>query len=108
VIFNFFSSPLTAVDQAGEEVPAGVMLYQNYPNPFNPGTTITYTLPKSSQVRLSVYDYLGREVAVLVNEKQEAGVRAVRFETPGLSTGVYLCRVRVGEITQTRRMLLVK
>ena len=61
-------------------VPAVYYLAQNYPNPFNPSTTIKYELPKSSVVRLSVYDMLGREVSVLVDERRNAGVHEVKFE----------------------------
>ena len=75
--------------------PAGFLLEQNYPNPFNPSTTIRYALPKSSVVRLSVYDLLGREVSILVNERKDAGVHSARFDARNLSSGVYLYRLQV-------------
>jgi hypothetical protein len=81
---------------------------QNYPNPFNPTTTIKYELPKSSMVRLSVYDILGREVSVLVNETVDAGVHEVRFEAAGLASGVYFYRLTAGSFVQTRKLLLVR
>ncbi len=89
-------------------VPATCSLSQNYPNPFNPATTISYELPRASAVRLSVYDLLGREVEVLANERQEAGVYRVRFDASRLSSGVYLYQLRTAEQTQTRRMLLLR
>ena len=83
-------------------------LFQNYPNPFNPSTTIRYELPKSSVVRLNVYDMLGREVSVLVNERRDAGVHEVKFDGSGLSSGVYFCRMRAGDFLSTKRMLVLK
>jgi glucuronoarabinoxylan endo-1,4-beta-xylanase len=83
-------------------------LHQNYPNPFNPSTIIRYELPKSSTVRLSVYDMLGREVSMLVNERKDAGVHEATFDASGLSSGVYLCRLQAGDFVQTRKLLLVR
>jgi hypothetical protein len=83
-------------------------LSQNYPNPFNPSTTIKFELPKSTMVRLSVYDMLGREVSVLVNERREAGVHEVKFDASGLSSGVYFYRLTAGTFVQARKLLLLK
>ncbi len=88
--------------------PLSIHLYQNYPNPFNPSTTIIYELPKSSMVTLSVYDFLGRNVSVLVNERKDAGVHEVRFDASGLSSGVYLYRLTAGSYVQTRKLVLLK
>jgi len=84
------------------------VLYQNYPNPFNPTTVIKYQLPAVSEVRLAVYDLLGREVAILVNGKQEAGVHDLRFDASGLSSGVYFYRLRAGDFTQSKKFVLLK
>ncbi len=81
---------------------------QNYPNPFNPSTTIKFELPKSSEVRLSVYDMLGREVTVLVNERRDAGVHEVKFDASGLSSGVYFYRLQAREFVSTKRMVVLK
>ncbi len=83
-------------------------LEQNYPNPFNPSTTITFELPKTSQVTLTVYDILGREVSVLVNERKSAGVHDVKFDASGLSSGVYFYRLQAGDFTQTRKLCLIR
>jgi hypothetical protein len=83
-------------------------LEQNYPNPFNPSTTINYELPKSSEVRLSVHDMLGREVSVLVNERKNAGVHAVEFDASALSSGMYLYQLQAGDFIQTRRLVILK
>ncbi len=90
------------------ELPGHFVLGQNYPNPFNPSTTIKYELPKSSEVRLSVYDMLCREVSVLVNERKDAGIHEVRFDGHGLSSGVYFYRMHAGDFVQTRKLVLLQ
>ena len=91
-----------------EEIPTEYALQQNYPNPFNPSTIIKYELPKSSMVRLSVYDMLGREVSVLVNEGKNAGSYEVKFSAAGLSSGVYCYRLQAGDFVQTKKLMLLK
>ena len=85
-----------------------VTLFQNYPNPFNPSTTIKYHVPRASHVTLSVYDMLGREVAALVREKQEAGLHQVEFEGAGLPSGVYFSRLRAGDVVRVKKLVLMK
>jgi photosystem II stability/assembly factor-like uncharacterized protein len=92
------------------------ILEQNYPNPFNPSTTITFELPMASVVRLSVYDILGREVSVLVDERRDAGVHEVKFDGSRLASGVYFYRLQArqtdggqaGDFVQTTGLLLLK
>lgn len=88
--------------------PRTFSLGQNYPNPFNPSTTITYELPMSSEVRLSVHDMLGREVSLLVNESSDAGVHEARFDASGFSSGVYFYRLRAGDFVSMKQMLVLK
>lgn len=83
-------------------------LEQNYPNPFNPTTTIQYELASPSEVKLRVFDVLGREVATLVNARQSAGRYRVEFNANTLSSGVYFYRLETQDFTQTRKMFLVK
>jgi hypothetical protein len=83
-------------------------LMQNYPNPFNPMTTIKYTVGGNRGVSLIVYDVLGRELAVLVNERKSSGNYEVTFDGSGLASGVYICRLTAGTFTQTRRMILLR
>lgn len=85
----------TTADVAVTGVPLKLELMQNYPNPFNPTTMIGYQIPVSGHVRLTVFDLLGREVAVLVDERKAAGRYEVRFDGSGLSSGVYFYRIRV-------------
>ncbi|MCC6399059.1 MAG: T9SS type A sorting domain-containing protein [Bacteroidetes bacterium] len=106
-IYRRMSRPLDVSPTDGR-MPARISLAQNYPNPFNPSTTIKYELPGSYMVRLSVYDVLGREVSVLVDERREAGIHEVQFEGSGLSSGVYLCRLTAGRFVETRKLVLVR
>ncbi len=85
-----------------------MMLVQNFPNPFNPTTVVSYQLSEVSDVKLAVYDILGREVAVLVNERKEPGQYRVRYDASGLSSGVYFCRLSTGREMLTRKMILTK
>jgi hypothetical protein len=94
------------------EVDAGLpkvfALEQNYPNPFNPSTVMSYQLPVASNVSLKVYDVLGREVATLVNGRQEAGRYSVSFNAASFASGVYFYRLQAGNFVQTKKMMLVK
>ena len=88
--------------------PKELLLRQNYPNPFNPTTTISFEIPKASNVKLIVYDILGREVQTLVNETKQPGHYDVRFNAHNLASGVYLYRMQAGQFAQSRRFVLVK
>jgi hypothetical protein len=93
------------------DVPQTYDLSQNYPNPFNPSTTINYQLPYSSRVNLTVYDLLGRQVKILVDEMREAGYHQAVFDASGLASGVYVYRLQAtgnGSYHQVKRMLLLK
>lgn len=97
-------------------VPGNFILEQNYPNPFNPVTRINYELPSIGNVTLKVYDVLGREVKILVNEIQQAGVHSVEFNADNHSSGVYFYKLVVrganpfesGSLTSTKRMIILK
>lgn len=86
----------------------GFMLAQNFPNPFNPTTTIAYAIPATQQVRLKVYDLLGKEVADLVDEVQRAGNHVTTWDASGLAGGVYYYRLTSGSAVETRSLVLVK
>ncbi len=88
-------------------------LSQNYPNPFNPSTTIEYSLPlnvksETSNVKLVIYDILGRKVKTLVNKKQNPGNYSVQFDGNGLSSGIYYYKLQTGNYVQTKKMILMK
>jgi hypothetical protein len=97
----------TDIEKSDVEV-AGSFALGNYPNPFNPSTVVRYELPETGHVRLSVYDVMGREVAVLVDGAQAVGSYEVTFNAANLASGVYLYRLQVGAQTQTQKMLLMK
>jgi hypothetical protein len=99
---------ITGVKDRDAILPNSFALEQNYPNPFNPTTAVSYQLPAVSDVRLVVYDILGRKAAVLVNEKKAPGRYEVRFDATGLASGVYLYRLTAGNFVQTRKMVVVK
>ncbi len=83
-------------------------LGQNYPNPFNPSTKINYQIPQAGFVTLKVYDPLGREVTMLVNEEKAAGNYEVNFNADKLSSGVYFYKLQTGNYIKTRKMVLIK
>jgi myo-inositol-hexaphosphate 3-phosphohydrolase len=94
-------------------IPQNFELYQNYPNPFNPTTRIKYSLPyvaASSSLRktLTVYDVLGNEVATFENEQKSTGDFEVEFNGEGITSGIYFYQLKVGEFTQTKRMVMLK
>jgi len=91
------------------EIPVNYELSQNYPNPFNPVTKINFDLPKEGLVKLKVYDLLGREIAVLVNnEFKQPGRYTVEFNGTNLASGIYFYRIETKEFIQTKKMVLVK
>jgi hypothetical protein len=83
-------------------------LAQNYPNPFNPTTMITYSVPKSQNVKLTVYNVLGSQVRVLVNETKGAGTYQARFDAQNLSSGVYFYKLEMGNQVMAKKMMLLK
>lgn len=88
--------------------PSKYSLSQNYPNPFNPVTTISYEIPNADFVALKVYDMTGKEVASLVNEKQDAGFYSIRFDASRLSSGVYFYTLKSSDFVSTKKLILVK
>jgi hypothetical protein len=89
-------------------MPASYELSQNYPNPFNPTTVISYQLSAVSEVNLKIYDLLGREVAILVDEVKPAGTYSVRWEASHFSSGVYFYRLQAGHFVDTKKLVLIK
>ncbi|MCC5933812.1 MAG: T9SS type A sorting domain-containing protein [Candidatus Cyclonatronum sp.] len=97
-----------SVGPEGPDAPVRIALEQNYPNPFNPTTNIRFALEEAGHASLTVYDMLGRQVAVLVNERLSAGTHTFGFDAANLSSGVYLYRLQAGGQTMTRSMTLMK
>jgi len=91
-----------------KSTPNTFSLNQNYPNPFNPSTKISWQLPFSSNVTLKIYNVLGNEVDLLVNEYQSAGNYGFTWNAVNLPSGIYFCRLQAGSFVQTRKMILLK
>jgi hypothetical protein len=103
----FIDEFVTSVNQS-TVIPSQYSLSPNYPNPFNPTTVITYSIPKSGNISLKIYDLLGREVAALVNEIKQAGKYEVKFDGSKLASGIYLYRIQSRDFNLTRKMILIK
>jgi hypothetical protein len=99
---------LVGIKQISNKVPDIFSLSQNYPNPFNSSTIINYQLQITSQVKLVVYDNLGREIDVLVNEKQSAGTYEAEWDGTNYPSGVYFYKLITDDFSETRKMVLVK
>jgi photosystem II stability/assembly factor-like uncharacterized protein len=96
------------VKKESETLPKLFFLSQNYPNPFNPSTRINFDISKTSSVKLIVYDILGREVAILVNEKLKPGSYEYEWDGSEFASGVYFYRLITDEFTETRKMVLLR
>jgi photosystem II stability/assembly factor-like uncharacterized protein len=94
--------------QANVSPPSEFELAQNYPNPFNGQTTIEFRLPRTSSVIVKLFDLLGREIATLVDEIRPQGAYRVRWDASNLPSGVYFCRLSVGDFLATKKLLLLK
>ena len=102
------SEMVTEVEENQTKIPNSFALEQNYPNPFNPSTNITFSVGTYSYTSLQVYDLLGREVATLVNEKKPAGTYTMRWNASGFPSGVYFYRLRIGSLTETKKLVLLR
>jgi hypothetical protein len=96
------------VKNISSEVPKNFNLSQNYPNPFNPSTKFIVQVAKLSDVKIIVYDVLGREIAILVNQKLRAGIYEVSWDARNYSSGVYYYRLTAGNFVETKKMILLK
>jgi hypothetical protein len=99
---------ISGISNNNNQVPSNYELSQNYPNPFNPSTNISFQLPQANNVKLVVYDLLGREVATIVNGYMNAGKHTVDFNASTLASGVYVYRIEAGSFTAAKKMILVK
>ncbi|MCC6395943.1 MAG: T9SS type A sorting domain-containing protein [Bacteroidetes bacterium] len=108
VVFAKYQFVPSDVEDAPSGVPQRFALYQNFPNPFNPSTEIRYDIPSTGQVRVAVFDMLGREVAGLFDGNQTAGQHAARWNAGNAASGVYLCRVEWEGKALVQRMMMLK
>jgi len=91
-----------------EEIPTDYTLSQNYPNPFNPLTIIKYSIPEIQFVTLKVFDVLGSEIAILINEEKPAGTYEVEWNANGLPSGVYFYQLKTEGYVETKKMILMR
>jgi aminopeptidase N len=102
------ASLVVGINENEGQIPANYELKQNYPNPFNPVTNIDYSIPKNSEVKLTVYDMTGKEISVLVSEFKQAGRYTVSYNAEKKASGVYYYKLQAGDFTEVKKMILVK
>jgi Immune inhibitor A peptidase M6/Secretion system C-terminal sorting domain len=106
-VVNYTDGPV-GISQNETEIPSRFALHQNYPNPFNPVTKINFDLPKSSHVKLVVYDMLGRVLSVIADKNMNAGRYEAEFDASAYPSGAYFYRIETASFTDTKKMMLVK
>jgi hypothetical protein len=100
--------PVTGISGKIATIPTIFKLYDNYPNPFNPSTTIKYDIPKTSRVKIIIFDLLGREVEVLVNERKEPGSYDILWNATNYASGAYFYKLETESYTDIKKMILLK
>lgn len=108
MMLNFKIVDPVGINEENSELPEDYILYQNFPNPFNPSTEIKFSIPKSSDIKLKIYDQLGREVSTLVDGIKEAGTHSIKFNADNLSSGEYFYKLIAGNASLTKKMQLIK
>ncbi|MBN2570951.1 MAG: family 10 glycosylhydrolase, partial [Ignavibacteriales bacterium] len=106
-VFDVFEG-LLDVEKINNEIPTQYILQQNFPNPFNPTTKITFSIPEVSNVKLTIYDILGQEISVLVNEQLNAGNYTFDFDARNLATGIYIYEIKANDFVSRMKMMLLK
>ena len=100
---------LVAIEPSAQnELPFEFDMNQNYPNPFNPVTTVMYQLPVFSRVKITLYNILGQEAAILINAEQSAGYHRIIFDAAKLASGIYIYTIESGNFTKSMKMSIVK
>lgn len=106
--YEYQGISFTGINESKSNIPKAIQLFQNYPNPFNPTTIIKYVLPKSSKVKIEIFNVLGQQVAVLVNEFIAAGTHQIQFNAENLSSGIYYYSIQVGKFSDVHKMILLR
>ena len=96
------------IDENKEQLPESINLYQNYPNPFNPTTTIKFSLPKSDQVSLKIYDVLGKEIKNIFSGHLNAGDYSFDFDAENISSGIYFYVMKTNTFCDQKKMTVLK
>ena len=108
LLTSYFQKNVTAVIDQNEFSVYEYKLEQNYPNPFNSSTVISFVIASAEFVKLTIYDILGKEAAILLDEQKDAGRYEMEFSAADLPSGIYLCRLKAGEFEQIRKIILLK
>ena len=106
--FYIFKNDTPVGIEPAQNVPSEFRLFQNYPNPFNPSSVISYSLPMTGYVTISIYDITGKLITSLINNIQPPGKHSVVFSAAGLSSGIYFYKLNAGDYTDTKKMVLIK
>lgn len=106
--YNGTSVPGKVIEVLLQQMPNEYLLHQNYPNPFNPETKISFELPQTSFVNISVFNALGELVSTLVNKNLDAGVHSVVFEAANMNSGIYIYQLRSADVVFTKKMILIR
>ncbi|MEP7145811.1 MAG: FG-GAP-like repeat-containing protein [bacterium] len=107
-LYYFRNDDVTGIKNNSSEIPTGYNLHQNYPNPFNPSTKIKFDIPKSSHVKLSVFDTRGKEISVLADETLNTGSYEYNWNANDFSSGIYFYRLTANDFTENKSMLYIK
>jgi hypothetical protein len=103
------NSIITSINrQVSSSTPSSVLLFQNYPNPLNPSTSISFTIPKHTDVRLQIFNLLGQLVETLADEDKQPGTYSVSWDGSNRPSGLYFYRMTAGEFMQTKKAILIR
>ena len=105
---NLATITTSVASRSIDKTPQNFRLLSNYPNPFNPVTTIRFDLAQAGKVKLTVFNQLGQQVAVLVNETKQAGEYEVTWNASNMPSGLYFMRMEAGDVSQHQKMMLIK
>lgn len=103
-----FTPPPSGINNTGNQIPDRYVLYQNFPNPFNPETNVKFDIPENSLIKIMVYDALGKEITVLVNEQLQPGAYEISWDASYVTSGIYFYKLVSGDFTETKKMVLLK
>jgi hypothetical protein len=107
-VINLLKDPTSGVERESDLIPDVFSLEQNYPNPFNPSTTIQFSLPEQSFVRLEIFNSLGEKVDVLIAEELNAGKYKLNWNAENLTSGTYFYSLTADNFRQTKKLILLK
>lgn len=99
---------LTTLTQISNTIPSGFILKQNYPNPFNPSTRIDFSIPVSNRVKIALFDVLGNQIDILVNQTLSPGNYSLDYRPGNLSSGIYIYRMYAGEFSDSKKLIIIK